>query len=169
VPQFRLKSDAVPGLTTRIRVTPDKVGNYEVVCAELCGLGHSAMRQFAKVVPAKEFQTWVSDQKKAASAAGGGGGGGAKGGQPKGEQVFNSAGCSNCHTLAAAGATGQVGPNLGKLGKMANAKFIRQSILDPNANVTKGYKPDIMPKNFREKLSKEELDAVVKYLLESQE
>src|SRR5215213_2374712 len=36
VPQFRLKSDAVPGITTRIRVRPDKVGNFEVVCAELC-------------------------------------------------------------------------------------------------------------------------------------
>ena len=55
VPQFRLKSDAVPGLTTSIRVTPDKPGRYEVVCAELCGLGHSTMRQFVRVLPADEF------------------------------------------------------------------------------------------------------------------
>ena len=52
VPQFRLKSDAVPGLTTMIRVTPDREGNFEVVCAELCGIGHSTMRQFVRVVPA---------------------------------------------------------------------------------------------------------------------
>ena len=51
VPQFRLKSDAVPGLTTAIRVTPDKTGRYEVVCAELCGLGHATMRQFVRVLP----------------------------------------------------------------------------------------------------------------------
>jgi cytochrome c oxidase subunit 2 len=44
VPAFRLKSDAVPGLTTRIRVTPTRIGRYEAVCAELCGLGHSTMR-----------------------------------------------------------------------------------------------------------------------------
>ena len=56
VPQFRLKSDAVPGLTTKVRVTPDREGNFEVVCTELCGLGHSTMRQFARVVPASEFQ-----------------------------------------------------------------------------------------------------------------
>jgi cytochrome c oxidase subunit II len=163
VPQFRLKSDAVPGLTTKIRLTPDREGDYEVVCAELCGLGHSTMRQFVHVLPADKFQTWLSDQKK---AAGGGGGGAAA---PDAKALFTSEGCSGCHTLAAAGATAKVGPDLGKLGDAANADFIRTSILDPNADVTKGYKPDIMPQDFKDKLSKEELDALVKYLLESQE
>ncbi len=51
VPAFRLKSDAVPGLTTKIRLTPNRLGRYEVVCAELCGLGHSTMRQFVRVLP----------------------------------------------------------------------------------------------------------------------
>jgi cytochrome c oxidase subunit 2 len=166
VPQFRLKSDAVPGLTTRIRVTPDKQGNFEVVCAELCGIGHSTMRQFVRVVPASEFKSWVSDQKKAATG-GGGGGGGAKGGGPDPEQIFTSAGCSGCHTLAEAGATAKVGPDLGKLGDV-DANFIHTSIVDPNADVTKGYKPNIMPQDFKDKLSKEELDALVKYLLEAQ-
>jgi cytochrome c oxidase subunit 2 len=168
VPQFRLKSDAVPGLTTRIRVTPDKPGNYEVVCAELCGLGHSTMRQFVHVLSASEFDSWVSKQRKAAGG-GGGGGGGKQAAAPNAEALFTSAGCSGCHTLKAAGATAKVGPDLGKLGKAANAKFIRTSIEDPNADVTKGYKPDIMPGNFSTQLSKEELDALVKYLLESQE
>jgi cytochrome c oxidase subunit 2 len=165
VPQFRLKSDAVPGLTTEIRVTPDRVGSYEVVCAELCGIGHSTMRQYVRVVPASEFQSWVSRQKKAASGGGGGAAGG--GGAPDAEQIFTSAGCSGCHTLAKAGATAKVGPDLGKLGNV-DANFIRTSILDPNADVTKGYKPNIMPQNFKTKLSKEELDALVKYLLEAQ-
>jgi cytochrome c oxidase subunit 2 len=61
-----------------------------------------------------------------------------------------------------------VGPNLGKLGDV-NAAFIRKSIVDPNADVTKGYEPNIMPQDFGDKLSKEEQDALVKYLLESQE
>jgi cytochrome c oxidase subunit 2 len=168
VPQFRLKSDAVPGLTTKIRVTPDKVGHYEVVCAELCGLGHSTMRQFARVVPASEFQAWISDQKKAAGGGTAGGGGGGGGAAPNAEEIFTSAGCSGCHTLAAAGATAKVGPNLGKLGDV-DASFIRTSIEDPNADVTKGYKPNIMPQDFKQKLSKEEIDALVKYLLGSQE
>jgi cytochrome c oxidase subunit II len=168
VPQFRLKSDAVPGLTTKIRVTPDREGNFEVVCTELCGLGHSTMRQFARVVPASEFRSWVADQKKAASGgATGGGGGGQPAGGPDAEQIFTSAGCSGCHTLAKAGATAKVGPDLGKLGNV-KAGFIRTSIVDPNADVTKGYKPNIMPQDFKDKLSKQELDALVKYLLEAQ-
>jgi cytochrome c oxidase subunit 2 len=174
VPQFRLKSDAVPGLTTHIRVTPDREGNFEVVCAELCGIGHSTMRQFVRVLPASEFQSWVTDTKKAASgggAAGGGGGaqggGGGGGGGPDAQQIFTSAGCSGCHTLAKAGATGTVGPDLGKLGKV-DANFIRTSIVDPNAEITKGYKPNIMPQTFKDQLSKQELDALVKYLLGAQ-
>ena len=114
VPQFRLKSDAVPGLTTHIRLTPDREGNYEVVCAELCGLGHSTMRQFVHVVPASEFQTWLSDQKKAAGGGGAGGGGGGGAAAPSGEELFTSSGCAGCHTLAAAGATAKVGPDLGE-------------------------------------------------------
>jgi cytochrome c oxidase subunit II len=168
VPQFRLKSDAVPGLTTKIRLTPDKEGNYEVVCAELCGLGHSTMRQFVHVLPAEKFQTWLSDQKKAAGGGGTAGGGGGGGAAPSGEELFTSNGCAGCHTLKAAGATAKVGPNLGKLGDV-NAAFIRKSIVDPNADVTKGYEPNIMPQDFGDKLSKEEQDALVKYLLESQE
>jgi len=151
-------------------VTPDKQGQFEVVCAELCGLGHSTMRQFVHVVPAGDFQKWVSDQKQAAGggATGGGGGGGGGAAAPSGEELFTSNGCSGCHTLAAAGATAKVGPDLGKLGKV-DAAFIRKSIVDPNAEVTKGYQANIMPQDFGTKLSKEELDALVKYLLESQQ
>ena len=166
VPQFRLKSDAVPGLTTSIRLTPDKPGRYEVVCAELCGIGHSTMRQFVRVLPASEFDTWV--QKHREAAAGGGGGGGGQAAAPDGEQLFTSEGCSGCHTLKAAGSTAKVGPDLGKL-ENAGEKFIRTSIVDPSAEVEKGYDDGVMPQNFGEQLSKDELDALVKYLLEAQE
>ncbi len=64
VPAFRLKSDAVPGLTTHIRTTPTKLGKYDVVCAELCGLGHSTMRQRLSVVPAGQFEQWLIKKKK---------------------------------------------------------------------------------------------------------
>ena len=69
VPEFRLKSDAVPGLTTKIRLTPDRVGRYQVVCAELCGIGHAAMRQSVRVVPEDEFDSWLEDQQQAAQEA----------------------------------------------------------------------------------------------------
>ena len=77
VPQFRLKSDAVPGITTRVRVTPNKVGSYQVVCTELCGLGHATMRQTVRVVEPRAFTAWAQRGGK----VGGGAGAPAAGGQ----------------------------------------------------------------------------------------
>jgi cytochrome c oxidase subunit 2 len=70
VPSFRLKTDTVPGLTTHIRVTPDKYGNFDIVCAELCGLGHSTMRQTAHVVTQQDFDAWLAKQKPAPTGSG---------------------------------------------------------------------------------------------------
>jgi cytochrome c oxidase subunit II len=61
VPEWRIKKDNVPGITTTAIVTPDKIGTYQLICTELCGFGHASMR--AKVVvesPAK-FREWVAD------------------------------------------------------------------------------------------------------------
>jgi len=63
IPSMRLKNDAVPGLTTHFRLTPTRYGKYDVVCAELCGLGHATMRQYAHVVQTDTFDTWVKKQK----------------------------------------------------------------------------------------------------------
>lgn len=63
VPAFRLKTDAVPGITTEIKVTPSRIGTYPVVCAELCGLGHALMRSTVHVVPPEQFKTWLAQQK----------------------------------------------------------------------------------------------------------
>jgi cytochrome c oxidase subunit II len=70
VPSFRLKTDTVPGLTTHIRVTPNKFGTFDVVCAELCGLGHSTMRQNVHVVTQQAFAAWLAKQKAGASGGG---------------------------------------------------------------------------------------------------
>src|SRR3954467_925185 len=70
VPSFRLKTDTVPGLTTHIRVTPNKYGTFDIVCAELCGLGHSTMRQNARVVTKPAFDAWLKKQKGGASGGG---------------------------------------------------------------------------------------------------
>jgi cytochrome c oxidase subunit 2 len=64
VPNFGQKMDAVPGIETTILVTPDRTGEFAVVCAELCGLGHATMRARARVVTQQEFDAWL--QEKAA-------------------------------------------------------------------------------------------------------
>jgi cytochrome c oxidase subunit 2 len=63
VPNFGQKMDAVPGIETEILVTPDRTGEFAVVCAELCGLGHATMRAKARVVSQAEFDRWVQERQ----------------------------------------------------------------------------------------------------------
>jgi cytochrome c oxidase subunit 2 len=63
VPNFGQKMDAVPGIETEILVTPNELGDFEVVCTELCGLGHATMRAKARVVEPAEFDAWVEEQQ----------------------------------------------------------------------------------------------------------
>jgi cytochrome c oxidase subunit 2 len=64
VPEFRLKQDAVRGLTTTTRVTPTRTGSWQIICAELCGIGHATMRQRVRVVPDAEFEQWLTEQRR---------------------------------------------------------------------------------------------------------
>jgi cytochrome c oxidase subunit 2 len=172
VPDFRMKIDAVPGITTHYRVTPKNpaaIGDHAIVCAELCGLGHAFMRQTAHILAPAAFDKWV--QKMTAKPAAGGGGGGGGGAAVNAKQLFTSGNastgataCATCHTLADAGAQGQVGPDLDKVLKGKDAAFIKESILDPNKVIAPGYQPNIMPPNFGDTLSAEQVDALVKYL-----
>src|SRR5512133_3431746 len=64
VPEWRIKKDNVPGVTTQAVVTPDKVGTYQLVCTELCGFGHSTMRAKVVVESPAAFQKWLSTLEK---------------------------------------------------------------------------------------------------------
>jgi cytochrome c oxidase subunit 2 len=69
VPEWRIKKDNVPGITTTAIVTPDKVGTYQLVCTELCGFGHTTMRANVVVQPPAEFRKWVAAQRQRVPAA----------------------------------------------------------------------------------------------------
>lgn len=69
LPNFRVKQDLVPGMSTGVTFTPTKVGEYEIACAELCGLGHYRMRAFLSVRSEADFETWWSEQTAAAAAS----------------------------------------------------------------------------------------------------
>src|SRR5207237_6855804 len=62
VPELRFKQDAVPGLENSLRFLPLRVGDYELVCAQLCGLGHYRMRSRVRIVSQKEFAAWMTEQ-----------------------------------------------------------------------------------------------------------
>ena len=63
VPNLGQKMDAVPGIETKILVTPNRTGDFAVVCTELCGLGHATMRAKARVVTRAEFDEWIEEQR----------------------------------------------------------------------------------------------------------
>jgi len=164
VPEFSQKQDTVPGITTRLHITPNRLGTFPVICTELCGLGHSVMRTQAIVMSPAAFDKWLHGQAKAVSSPSSG---------IAGAAVFKNNQCGACHTLKAAGATATVGPDLDKLPAFAQGAgkplpdFVQQSIVDPNAYVQKGYPKNVMPATFGKALSKQELDALVQYLISS--
>jgi mono/diheme cytochrome c family protein len=88
-----------------------------------------------------------------------------------GEQIFTAAGCSSCHTLAKANANATVGPSLDDLAQAAQGQggspedFVRESIVDPDAVVAEGFQSGVMPA-IGERLTDEQLNALVEYLLE---
>jgi cytochrome c oxidase subunit 2 len=162
VPEFGQKQDTVPGLHTQLHITPDKLGTFPVICTELCGLGHATMRTEAIVMTTAAFDKWLKGQTAATTSP-----------NPavSGAAVFKNNPCGSCHTLAAAGATAKIGPDLGKLPQWAaQAKqplepFIRTSITDPNAYTQPGYPKNVMPPFAN--LPKAQLDALVQYLIQS--
>jgi cytochrome c oxidase subunit 2 len=69
VPGFLFKRDAIPGRVTEFDLRPDRLGVYRGECAEFCGLDHAYMNFTVRVVPAAQFQAWLSSQRSAASPA----------------------------------------------------------------------------------------------------
>jgi cytochrome c oxidase subunit II len=63
VRELRIKQDIVPGMVIPIHFTPRAIGTYEIVCAQLCGLGHYRMHSFMKVVSEADYQAWVREQE----------------------------------------------------------------------------------------------------------
>ena len=92
-----------PGITTHLKITPNKVGKFPVICTELCGLGHAVMRSWAIVMEPAAFKKWLAEAKKGISGPG------------AGLAVFNNNGCGSCHTFKPAAANGKVGPDLDDL------------------------------------------------------
>jgi mono/diheme cytochrome c family protein len=81
-----------------------------------------------------------------------------------GKKLFGAEGCGGCHALSAAGTSGTVGPNLDQALNGKDAEFVRESIVDPNKEVAKGYPPNVMPQNFGQTLSAQEIDDLVAFL-----
>jgi cytochrome c oxidase subunit 2 len=176
VPEWGVKQDATPGVTGKTVgttwVTPTRVGTYEVQCTELCGSGHGQMHfKNVHVLTRPAFAKWLAQAKQEAAKAK------QTASANPGLAVFGTAGCGGCHTFTPAKTSGTTGPSLDNLkADFARAKaegktkakdlagFIKESIVDPNAYIAKGYAPGIMPTGFGSSLSSKQLDDLVAFL-----
>ncbi len=166
VPALRLKQDALPGYTTDLRFEPILPGEYPIVCAELCGVGHGNMRSLLIVHPDEE--TYLSaffdpavdfilnppDDPALLGAS-----------------IIQTYACQGCHTLDTLGWTGTTGPILNGIGDRAGTQvagytaeeYIVESIRLPQSFLVTGYGP-VMPQFTHEQMDSEQLQAVVAYL-----
>jgi cytochrome c oxidase subunit 2 len=197
VPEFSEKIDAVPGIVTTLRVTPTRLGTYPAECTELCGAGHSLMRETVRVLTPAAFDAWVSAQPANAPPPigapppyAGSYGAAVLGGTSSssssatssptaaGKAVFTgSAGCTACHTLAAAGATGTIGPDLDvrlrsdcatAASKRIRGATLKQciytAITSPYKYLPSGFHAGIMPSTFAQTLTGTQIQELVSFL-----
>lgn len=157
VPAFRIKMDVVPGRYTTTWFEATKTGEYHLFCAEYCGTAHAGMGGRVSVMKLTQYEQWL---------------GGGIGGEPMalaGERLFEQLGCGTCHRADARG----LGPVLRDLfGKpvqlqtgervMADERYIRESILNPRAQIVAGYSP-IMPP-YEGQISEEGLLQIIAYI-----
>ena len=158
VPAFRVKSDVVPGKYTPLWFEATKTGKFDFYCAEYCGMNHSGMIGSVVVMESREFDNWLSGNTSNTTPA------------VAGQQLFQTLGCVSCH-----GATGEGGrgPALsGLFGRetqlvggqkiTADEAYIRESILNPQAQLVDGFGP-IMP-TFQGQISEDQLVQLLAYI-----
>lgn len=159
IPAFRVKIDAVPGMTTHLWFLAPAPGSYDVFCAEYCGLGHSAMITTVEAMTEHEFEEWLRGETAEVEVA-------------EGEKLLAQYGCSGCHSTDG---SPKVGPTLkGLFGRQttvvsdgkertitADADYVLKSIRSPAADVVKGF-PAIMP--AFDHLPEEEIEEMVEYI-----
>ena len=164
VPEFRVKQDILPGenLVKELRLTPTELGDFQVLCSELCGGAHAAMVAPVKVMEGQAFQGWVSEKLSETLS------------DPvqRGEKLSTIKGCIGCHTVN--GAKG-VGPTwLGAYGSTikltdgteikVDDAYLLSSITNPNDQVHEGYLANVMPQTYADQLGDQEIADILAFM-----
>jgi len=152
VPAFRMKEDVVPGRETQQWFNAEKLGTFDVECAEYCGTRHSYMLSKIHVIPKAEYDAWFESSSKV-------GPGEKEVAKSKGHELYDNNGCSGCHSIDTD--TILVGPGLKGIGAKHDAQYLKDAILAPNKDVPEGFSAGIMPPFS---MSDDEVSALVDYL-----
>jgi cytochrome c oxidase subunit II len=159
VPELNRKIDMVPGKRNRILLYAEHPGRFRGQCAEFCGLQHANMSLYVFADPPARFRAWLAGLQQRAPAAAGAE-------ARRGQQVFMTHACADCHTIAGTPARGGVGPDLSHIASRTTlAALTLPNRPDQLANWIRDpqhYKPGNKMPGIR--LSPAELRAVVAYL-----
>jgi cytochrome c oxidase subunit II len=167
IPEFRIKSDMVPGREKQMWFQADREGEYDLYCAEYCGLRHSYMNAVVRVLPREEFDKWYADSAivadtVAASTPG-----------AEGFAILRTNGCNACHS---SDGSKIVGPSyLGVYGKervvirdgkavtvVADEEYIRRSIYEPNVEIVQGYPQGLM-QSYKGIITDDQIAKMIEY------
>lgn len=169
VPEIRAKMDSVPGMVTYFWFRPTRLGEFEILCAELCGKSHHAMRGTMIVDTQEDFDKWLATQVTWAEMKAG-----RKPESPevaRGREIAETNGCFACHSMDG---TQVVGPTWqGLWGRtvtladgstaVADEAYLIESIQDPNIRMVEGFAPVMTPYAFND----EEMNALLSFLRET--
>jgi cytochrome c oxidase subunit 2 len=161
IPAFRVKEDLVPRQETFMWFVSNRIGTYDLFCAEYCGVGHSAMGSKVIVMPEKEFGEWYDTPE------------GEEWVSLDGADLVEKHGCLACHSTDG---SRRLGPTLkGIFGKervvvtsgkertvVVGEPYLRKSLLEPNHDILKGFQP-VMP-SVEGVVSEKEIEAMINYL-----
>ncbi len=161
IPAFRIKADVIPGSYSKMWFQATKPGKYHLFCAEYCGTKHSGMIGSIIVMEQSDYDAWLTNSKDSSLAE-------------AGQKLFKTLGCASCHNAD----SGVRGPNLeGIYGRQtqvrlqdgntltnvtADERYLRESLLNPNAKVTEGFAPN-MP-TYQGLVTEEQILQLISYM-----
>jgi len=162
IPAFRVKEDVIPGYSNYLWFRPIIKDTFDIFCTEYCGLAHSGMVSKVIVIDSLAFEKWLVDLKVTGDVP-----------DHPGLTIIKANACLTCHSLDG---TRIVGPSFkglygskrvvitdqGEKEVEAFDDYIKRSILDPNAEVVKGFNKGLM-QSYKEVLKGEDLDKIVDY------
>jgi cytochrome c oxidase subunit 2 len=168
IPAFRVKQDMVPGSDNFLWFIGQKEGSYEIFCAEYCGLQHAYMTTAVNVMPQDQFDHWYNDTTTVIAA-----GPGSSAALP-GLEIVRRNGCIACHSIDGSNLVGpsfrgvygeettvEVDGNEQKV--VVNDEYIRESLLEPNIKIVKGFRQGLM-QSYKGLITEEEIQQISEYL-----
>ncbi len=157
IPAFRIKKDAVPGRYNTAWFEATKAGSFHILCAEYCGTEHAKMIGRVVVMEADDYQTWLAGGPTPESPI------------KAGERLFVEMNCVTCHRPDSAGRGPILNGIFGRAVRLqsgesvvADAAYVRESILNPAAKVVAGYQP-VMP-TYQGQVSEESILNLIAYI-----